>query len=249
MEPYVKQKNKNGIGYIEFFHPSHNSLPAALLSELSRAITNAGEDESVKILVLQSGGDRTFCAGASFEELVDIDNEESGREFFIGFANVINAMRKCPKFIIGRVQGKVIGGGVGLASATDFCMATKYAEIKLSELNLGIGPFVVGPAVQRKMGMSAMSQIAIDANTFYSADWAMQKGLYAKVFDSVSELDEAVEVFAENLCTYNPKAMIEMKTMLWRGTEDWDMLLTQRAKISGRLVLSDFTKDKLRDYK
>jgi methylglutaconyl-CoA hydratase len=119
MEPYVKQKNKNGIGYIEFFHPSHNSLPATLLSELSRAITNAGEDDSVKILVLQSGGDRTFCAGASFEELVDIENEESGREFFIGFANVINAMRKCPKFIIGRVQGKAIGGGVGLASATD----------------------------------------------------------------------------------------------------------------------------------
>lgn len=249
MEPYVKQKNKNGTGYIEFFHPSHNSLPATLLSELSRAIINAGEDDSVKIIVLQSGGDRTFCAGASFEELVDIENEESGREFFIGFANVINAMRKCPKFIIGRVQGKAIGGGVGLASATDFCMATKYAEIKLSELNLGIGPFVVGPAVQRKMGLSAMSQIAMDANTFYSADWAMQKGLYAKVFDSVSELDEAVEVFAENLCTYNPKAMIEMKTMFWRGTEDWDMLLTQRAKISGRLVLSDFTKDKLRDYK
>ena len=249
MEPYVKQKNKNGIGYIEFFHPSHNSLPATLLSELSRAIINAGEDESVKIIILQSGGDRTFCAGASFEELVDIENEESGREFFIGFANVINAMRKCPKFIIGRVQGKAIGGGVGLASATDFCMATKFAEIKLSELNLGIGPFVVGPAVQRKMGLSAMSQIAMDPNTFYSADWAMQKGLYAKVFDSVSELDEAVEVFAENLCTYNPKAMIEMKTMFWRGTEDWDMLLTQRAKISGRLVLSDFTKDKLRDYK
>jgi len=249
MEPYVKQKNKNGIGYIEFFHPSHNSLPATLLSELSRAIINAGEDDSVKIIVLQSGGDRTFCAGASFEELVDIENEESGREFFIGFANVINAMRKCPKFIIGRVQGKAIGGGVGLASATDFCMATKYAEIKLSELNLGIGPFVVGPAVQRKMGLSAMSQIAMDPNTFYSADWAMQKGLYAKVFDSVSELDEAVETFAENLCTYNPKAMLEMKTMFWRGTEDWDMLLTQRAKISGRLVLSDFTKDKLSDYK
>jgi methylglutaconyl-CoA hydratase len=249
MEPYVKQHTKNGIGYIEFFHPSHNSLPASLLSELARIITIAGEDENIKVIILQSGGDRTFCAGASFEELVDIENEETGREFFTGFANVINAMRKCPKFIIGRIQGKAIGGGVGLASATDYCMATKYAEIKLSELNLGIGPFVVGPAIQRKMGLSAMSQIAMDANTFYSADWAMQKGLYANVFDSVSELDEVLEAFAENLSTYNPKAMTEMKTMFWRGTEDWDMLLTQRAKISGRLVLSDFTKDKLRDYK
>jgi methylglutaconyl-CoA hydratase len=249
MEPYVKQKNKNGIGYIEFFHPKHNSLPAHLLSELSRTIINAGEDDSVKVIVLQSGGDRTFCAGASFEELVDIENEESGKEFFSGFANVINTMRKCPKFIIGRVQGKAIGGGVGLASATDYCMATKYADIKLSELNLGLGPFVVGPAVQRKIGLSAMSQIAMDSNSFYSADWALQKGLYTKVFDSVSELDDAVTAFAETLCTYNPKAMVEMKTMFWRGTEDWDMLLTQRAKISGRLVLSEFTKDKLRGYK
>ncbi len=248
MEPYVKQTTKNGIVYIEFFHPAHNSLPAILLSELSRAITNAGENDSIKVIVLQSGGDRTFCAGASFEELMDIDNEESGKEFFSGFANVINAMRKCPKFIIGRVQGKAIGGGVGLASATDYCMATKHSEIKLSELNLGIGPFVVGPAVSRKIGLSAMIQIAMDANSFYSADWAMEKGLYTKVFDSVSELDKAVLAFAENLCTYNPKAMTEMKTMFWRGTEDWDMLLTQRAKISGRLVLSEFTKDKLRAH-
>jgi methylglutaconyl-CoA hydratase len=249
MEPYVKLKTKNGIGFIEFFHPAHNSLPGLLLSELSRTINNVAEDDSIKVVVLQSGGDKTFCAGASFEELIDIDNEETGREFFSGFANVINAMRKCPKFIIGRVQGKAIGGGVGLVSATDYCMATKFADIKLSELNLGIGPFVVGPAVQRKIGLSAMSQIAMDANSFYSADWAMQKGLYVKVFDSVSELDSAVTAFAENLCTYNPKAMLEMKTMFWRGTEDWDMLLTQRAKISGRLVLSEFTKEKLRDYK
>ena len=249
MEPYVKQHTKNGIGIIEFFHPTHNSLPSHLLSELARAITIAGEDENVKVIILQSGGDRTFCAGASFEELVDIENEESGKEFFSGFANVINAMRKNPKLIIGRVQGKAVGGGVGLASATDCCMATKFAEIKLSELNVGIGPFVVGPAIQRKIGLSAMSQIAMDANSFYSAEWAMEKGLFAKVFDSISELDEAILAFAEQLCTYNPKAMTEMKTMFWRGTEDWDMLLMQRAKISGRLVLSEFTKDKLREYR
>ncbi|MGM5468663.1 enoyl-CoA hydratase/isomerase family protein [Flavobacteriaceae bacterium LMO-SS05] len=249
MEPYVKQTTKNGIGYIEFFHPAHNSLPGNLLSELTRAITNAGENDSIKVIVLQSGGDRTFCAGASFEELVAIQNEEAGKEFFSGFANVINAMRKCPKFIIGRVQGKTVGGGVGLASATDYCMATKYAEIKLSELNVGIGPFVVGPAVQRKIGLSAMSQIAMDANNFYSTEWAQQKGLYTKVFDSVEHLDESVKTFAEGLCTYNPKAMTEMKTMFWRGTEDWDQLLIQRAKISGRLVLSEFTKETLIKYR
>jgi methylglutaconyl-CoA hydratase len=247
--PYVKLDVKNGVGYIEFFHPSHNSLPSTVLSELARTIKNAGEDTSIKVIVLKSGGDRTFCAGASFEELADIDDEDTGKEFFSGFANVINAMRKCPKFIIGRVQGKTVGGGVGVASATDYCMATKFASIKLSELNVGIGPFVVGPAVQRKMGLSAMSQIAMDANTFYSAEWAKDKGLYTQVFDTVEELDEAITTFAENLGNYNPKAMTEMKTMFWRGTEDWDQLLIQRAKISGRLVLSEFTKETLKRFK
>jgi methylglutaconyl-CoA hydratase len=247
--PYVKLDVKNDVGYIEFFHPSHNSLPSTVLSELARTIKNAGEDTSIKVIVLKSGGDRTFCAGASFEELVDIDDEDTGKEFFSGFANVINAMRKCPKFIIGRIQGKTVGGGVGVASATDYCMATKFASIKLSELNIGIGPFVVGPAVQRKMGLSAMSQIAMDANSFYSPDWAKDKGLYTQVFDTVEELDEAVTAFAENLAHYNPKAMTEMKTMFWRGTEDWDQLLMQRAKISGRLVLSEFTKETLKRFK
>ena len=248
-ESYVKYNSNKGVGYIEFFHPAHNSLPGDLLGELARTITNAGNDESVNVLVVKSGGDRTFCAGASFNELVDIEDEETGEKFFSGFANVINAMRKCPKFIIGRIQGKAVGGGVGLAAATDYCMATKFAEIKLSELNVGIGPFVVGPSIQRKIGLSGMSQIAMDANAFYPAEWARQKGLYTHVYETTEELDEAVENFADSLTAYNPKAMSEMKTMFWRGTDDWDMLLMQRAKISGRLVLSEFTKDTLRNYK
>jgi methylglutaconyl-CoA hydratase len=169
--------------------------------------------------------------------------------FFSGFANVINAMRKCPKFIIGRVQGKTVGGGVGVASATDYCMASKFASIKLSELNVGIGPFVVGPAVARKLGLTGMSQIAIDANSFYDAEWAKQKGLYTQVYESTEALDEAVQAFAENLCNYNPEAMKEMKKMFWEGTEHWDTLLAERAVISGRLVLSDFTKETLKRFK
>ena len=248
-DPYVKINIENEVGYIEFFHPAHNSLPGDVLTELTQAITNAGTNDAIKVIVLGSGGDRTFCAGASFKELVNINDEASGKAFFSGFANVINAMRKCPKFIIGRIQGKTVGGGVGLASATDYCLATKFAEIKLSELNVGIGPFVVGPAVQRKMGLSAMSQIAIDANSFFSAEWAREKGLFNKVFDSTEELDEAVKAFAENLCSYNTEAMSEMKTVFWKGTEDWDTLLLQRAQISGRLVLSKFTKVKLKGFR
>ena len=212
-------------------------------------IEMAGKNEDVRVVILKSGGDRTFCAGASFNELINIDDAETGRQFFSGFANVINAMRKCPKFIIGRVQGKTVGGGVGLASATDYCLATKFAGIKLSELNVGIGPFVVGPAVERKLGLSGMSQIAIDANSFYDADWARAKGLYAQVFDTTEELDEAVQKLAEQLCTYNPDAMSEMKKVFWKGTEDWDKLLAERAAISGRLVLSDFTKETLKRFK
>ncbi len=248
-KPYVKLDISNGIATIEFFHPAHNSLPGDILSKLVEAINNAAENTKVKVLVLKSGGDRTFCAGASFKELININDSETGRTFFSGFANVINAMRKCPKFIIGRIQGKTVGGGVGLASATDYCMASKFASIKLSELNVGIGPFVVGPAVERKLGLTGMSQIAIDANSFYDAQWARQKGLYAQVYESTELLDEAVQTFAENLCNYNPEAMKEMKKVMWQGTEDWDQLLADRAAISGRLVLSEFTKETLKRFK
>tara|TARA_B110000967_G_scaffold96339_1_gene98915 strand:+ start:461 stop:1213 length:753 start_codon:yes stop_codon:yes gene_type:complete len=247
--PYVKHDIQDGISTIEFFHPAHNSLPGDLLAKLADAITQAGENDAVKVIILKSGGDRTFCAGASFKELVSINDQETGRIFFSGFANVINAMRKCPKFIIGRIQGKTVGGGVGLASATDYCMASKFASIKLSELNVGIGPFVVGPAVERKLGLTGMSQIAIDANSFYDAQWAQQKGLYASVHESTQALDTAVQLFAENLCTYNPEAMAEMKKVMWAGTEHWDTLLADRAVISGRLVLSDFTKKTLKTFK
>lgn len=248
-DPYVKIDIKKNVGYIEFFHPAHNSLPGDLLAKLAQTITDAGTNDKVKVIVLKSGKDRTFCAGASFKELININDEAKGKVFFSGFANVINAMRTCPKFIIGRIQGKTVGGGVGLAASTDYCMATKFAAIKLSELNVGIGPFVVGPAIERKIGLTGMSQIAIDANTFYSAEWAKQKGLFAQVYDTTDELDEAVKEFAENLCTYNPEAMKEMKKVFWNGTEDWDHLLAERAAISGRLVLSEFTKEKLKGFK
>ncbi len=248
-QPYVNITIENGVGTIEFFHPAHNSLPGDILAKLAQTITDAGNNDEIKVIVLKSGRDRTFCAGASFKELININDVETGKVFFSGFANVINAMRKCPKFIIGRVQGKTVGGGVGVASATDYCMATKYASIKLSELNVGIGPFVVGPAVERKIGLSAMSQIAIDANTFYSAEWAKEKGLFTHVFEDIETLDAEVKAFAEHLCTYNPEAMREMKKVFWQGTEHWGTLLVERAVISGRLVLSDFTKETLKRFK
>jgi methylglutaconyl-CoA hydratase len=248
-EAYVNYQVDESIATIEFFHPDQNSLPGSILAKLADTITQVGNLNEVKVIILKSGGDRTFCAGASFKELININDAETGRVFFSGFANAINAMRKCPKFIIGRIQGKTVGGGVGLAASTDYCMATKFAAIKLSELNVGIGPFVVSPAIERKMGVSAMSQIAIDANTFYDANWAMQKGLYAQVFESIEAMDEAVLNFAKHLCTYNPEAMLEMKKVFWRGTDDWDQLLADRAAISGRLVLSDFTKETLKKFK
>ena len=246
---YVKLDIDNHVGYVEFFHPAHNSLPGDVLAQLAKTITEAGTNEIIRVIVLKSGKDRTFCAGASFNELISINDEAAGKIFFSGFANVINAMRKCPKFIIGRIQGKTVGGGVGLAAATDYCMASKYASIKLSELNIGIGPFVVGPAIERKIGLSGMSQIAIDANSFYPAEWAKQKGLFTQVYDSNEALDEAVKATAEHLCTYNLEAMKEMKKVFWQGTDHWDDLLAERAATSGRLVLSDFTKEKLKDFK
>lgn len=249
LEPYVKLEIDNHVGYIEFFHPEHNAMPSDNLRKLETAVIEAGNIDAIKVIVLKSGGNRTFCAGASFKELRAIKGADAGRQFFSGFANVINAMRKCPKLIIGRVQGKAVGGGVGLAATTDYCLASKFASVKLSELSIGIGPFVIEPAVSRKIGMTAMSQMTINAEIFFSTDFAKEKGLYTDVFETVEDLDEAVKVLAEKLATYNPEALKQMKQVFWKDTNHWDDLLLERAEISGNLVLSAFTKKTLSKYR
>ena len=241
--------NEIGISTITFFHPQSNSLPSNLLDELATTIQHFGQDDNVKVIKLQSGGDRTFCAGASFDELQAIQNIEEGIAFFSGFAKVINAARKCPKIIIGRVQGKAVGGGVGMASAVDYCFATKYASVKLSELAIGIGPFVVGPAVERKMGLSAMSTLAINATEWFSAEWAREKGLYSHVSENSIEMDKKITELAKKLAHSNPESMSKLKSIMWKGTENWDSLLEQRATISGELVLSDFTVKAINSFK
>ncbi|WP_289043000.1 enoyl-CoA hydratase/isomerase family protein [uncultured Olleya sp.] len=247
-QAYVKQTIENNIGYITFFTPEHNAMPSPILKQLEQTIINVGQNNDIKVIVLKSGGERTFCAGASFTELVAINTLEDGKLFFSGFANVINAMRNCPKLIIGRVQGKAVGGGVGLASATDYCLATKYAAIKLSEISIGIGPFVIEPAVSRKIGQTAFAEMTINAEAFYDANYAKAKGLYADVFETVEALDASVQALALKLASYNPEALLELKKVLWQDTSHWDTLLIERAQISGTLVLSNFTKQKLDSY-
>lgn len=245
----VVQTIDQGVATIEFSHLLSNSLPGKILAKLANTITSLGEDDTVKIIVIRSAGDRAFCAGASFDELVAIDNLETGKVFFSGFANVINACRTCPKLIIGRVQGKAVGGGVGLAAAFDYTLATQHAFVKLSELAVGIGPFVVGPAVERKIGVSAMSQLAINATEWQSAAWARSKGLYTAVYDTADAMDEAIDALVNKLCQSNPEAMRQLKQVFWQGTEHWDKLLAERAEISGQLVLSDFTKKAIAKFK
>ncbi|MEY3586671.1 MAG: hypothetical protein RLZZ243_1735 [Bacteroidota bacterium] len=239
----------SGLGTITFGHPMSNSLPGKILRKLAETITQLGADPSVKVILLKSDGDRAFCAGASFDELISIEDLETGQEFFSGFARVINACRTCPKFIIGRVQGKAVGGGVGIASSVDYCFATTRAEVKLSELAVGIGPFVVGPAVERKIGLAAMSELAINATEWRSAEWAKERGLYTDIFNEVESMDAAIERLIVQLLKSNPEAMSELKTVFWQGTEHWNQLLMDRASISGRLVLSEFTRNAISSFK
>lgn len=246
---YVKSETHNGITAIEFYHPQSNSLPGKILKELAAAITHAGEDPNTKVIRLQSAGDKTFCAGASFDELTQITNEKEGLDFFSGFATVINAMRLCPKFIVGRIQGKCVGGGVGLAASVDYAIATQAADIKLSELAVGIGPFVVGPAVERKIGTATFSALAIDATNWRNADWAKRNGLFCEVHETIANMDEAVQKMTTTLANSSPEAMAEMKKIFWKGTEHWETLLPERAKISGRLVLSEFTRTAIEKFK
>jgi methylglutaconyl-CoA hydratase len=245
----ISKIDENGIAHVEFGHPLSNSLPGKILNLLADTITEMGKNDNVKVIILSSAGEKAFCAGASFDELISIENFETGKIFFSGFANVINACRKCPKFIIGRIHGKAVGGGVGVASAVDYCYATRYADIKLSELAVGIGPFVVGPAVERKIGLSAMSELAINATEWRSADWASKKGLYADVFDTAEKMDVAINELANRLAKSNPEAMKMLKEVFWQGAENWDKLLSDRAAMSGELVLSDFTRDAISKFK
>jgi len=248
-EGYVRFETDHGIATVEFYHPASNSLPGAILSDLAKTINDIGIDDSIKVIILKSAGEKAFCAGASFDELVAISNEEQGKTFFSGFANVINAMRKSHKLIIGRIHGKAVGGGVGLAAAVDYAIATEDASVKLSELAVGIGPFVVGPAVERKIGLSCFSQLAIDATEWRSAEWAKKHGLYAEIHSSVEEMDEAIQGLAQRLANSSPEAMHQLKKIFWQGTEHWDTLLAERAAISGRLVLSDFTREAINKFK
>lgn len=246
---YVNVETHKGITTIEFFHPQSNSLPHRILEDLANEIHAAGTDHDTKVIILRSGGEKAFCAGASFDELAHIENEKKGFDFFSGFADVINAMRKCPKLIIGRIHGKCIGGGVGLAAAVDYAIAHESADVRLSELAIGIGPFVVGPAIERRIGLSAFGHLAIDATMWRNSEWSKRKGLFAEVHTSVEGMDESVSRLANELAHSSPTAMTELKKILWKGTEHWDDLLFLRAEISGHLVLSNFTKHAIEKFK
>ncbi|MCL9770630.1 enoyl-CoA hydratase/isomerase family protein [Flavobacterium sp. HXWNR69] len=242
----VIQKN---IATVTFYHPSSNSFPSNLLQQLTDEFNALGKNNSISIIVLKSAGDGAFCAGASFDELLSISNYEEGSRFFSGFANVINAMRKCPKLIIGRIHGKAVGGGVGLAASCDYTFAKKESAVKLSEIAIGIGPFVIEPAVTRKIGKIAMSEMTLNPTVWKSGEWALEKGLYTEIFDSTEELDNRLDNYIKEISGYNKEALLEIKKILWEGTDYWDTLLYERAAISGRLVLSDFTKTALEKFK
>ncbi|MBL7698415.1 MAG: enoyl-CoA hydratase/isomerase family protein [Chitinophagaceae bacterium] len=247
--PYVKSETHQAITTIEFYHPQSNSLPAKLLQEIAHEIYAAGAAFDTKVIVLRSAGERAFCAGASFDELLAINNEKDGHQFFSGFAHVINAMRKCPKFIIGRIHGKCVGGGVGIAAAVDYAIALDKGDVKLSELSIGFGPFVIAPAVERKIGIAAFGALAIDATLWRNAEWCHRKGLYSELHHTVEEMDEAVARLANTLAHSSPEAMAELKKVLWKDTDHWDTLLEQRAAVSGRLALSDFSKKAIAQIK
>lgn len=244
---YTKTQNK--VATIEFGHPASNSFPSELLERLQKEFQKLSEDENVNVIILKSEGEKAFCAGASFDELVAIKDLEQGKQFFSGFANVINSMRQCKKLIVGRIQGKAVGGGVGLVAACDYALATEAAAIKLSELSIGIGPFVIAPAVERKVGVSGLAELTLAAHEWKNAYWAKEKGLYARVFDSIKEMDKEVDHFSEKLASYNPKALEHMKKILWENTSNWSTLLEDRAAVSGELVLSEFTKDALSKFR
>lgn len=247
-EGFVHSITEESVTTITFFHPAQNALPGYLLKELKNSIQEAGKSKESKLIVLRSDGNRSFCAGASFTELAAISNEEEGKAFFSGFAGVINAMRTCPKPVIGLIHGKAVGGGVGLAAACDYCLAVDSASFRLSELAVGIGPFVIGPVVERKVGLTAFSQLALTPGVWQSAQWGYERGLYNAVLESQEALTTALQEILADLRTKSPEALVALKRIFWEGTENWDVLLAERAALSGRLILSDYAKKAIQEF-
>ncbi|WP_432222465.1 enoyl-CoA hydratase/isomerase family protein [Flavobacterium sp. TMP13] len=245
----LHSKIDNTIATVTFGHPASNSFPSDLLQRLTAEINHLNGNSLVNVIILKSEGNKAFCAGASFEELLAVTNESEGKSFFSGFAHLINAMKSCSKIIVASVQGKAVGGGVGIVAACDYAFATEDSSIKLSELAIGIGPFVIEPVLSHKIGKTAMAQMTLNAQQWQTATWAQQKGLFATVVTTPEELITAVTAFARSIASYNPEALAQMKKIIWEGTENWDKLLIARAEISGKLVLSDFTKNALLQFK
>jgi methylglutaconyl-CoA hydratase len=244
MDKYITSEIKDKVCYIEFFTSKHNSLTSDMLDELSEKILNVSEE--IPVIVLKSGGEKSFCAGANFNELVSINNQSEAKDFFSGFAKVLLAIKNAKQIVIGSIQGKAIGGGVGIIAATDYCFATKYASIKLSEINIGIGPFVIEPAIERKSGLNAFTELTLNPDNFFSSEWALNNRLYSKVTEDIEELNKEVKLYATKLSSYNTLALKEIKKVLWKNTNHWEELLSERAKISGNLVLQDSVQKKLK---
>lgn len=238
-----------GLTTITFGHPAHNALPSRLLAQLAEKITQAGDDPATRLILLQSEGEGTFCAGANFDELLAITDEASGKQFFTGFANVINAMRTAPRLIVGRVLGKAVGGGVGLIAACDYVFAAEKAAVRLSEVSINIGPFVIAPAVERKVGISAFTELTLNPGVFFDVQWAKRHDLFHTVKADTEHVDQAIREFCERIITKNPEALSELKRTLWHGTKHWDELLDKQAAISGRLACSPETKALLNSLK
>jgi methylglutaconyl-CoA hydratase len=238
----------HGIGTVEFAHPKGNSLPAKLLDELAAAITALGANDSARVIVLRSAGTGAFCAGASFDEFTALADAAEGQRFFSGFSRVILAMIRAPKFVLTRVHGRAAGGAIGVIAASDYSVAVGTAQVKLSELQVGIGPFVVGVVIERKLGLAPFMNLAVHAD-WHSAAWCERHGLYSAVMDSEDALDDAVAAHAKRLAASNPEAMREMKRVFWQHTDGWEKTMTERAAMSGRMVLSDFTREALTRFR
>ena len=245
---YVDLKIENKIATLTFHHPKGNSLSSTLIKEMIENFNQLSDNENVNVIILKSKGEQAFCAGASFDELIEIDNFENGKKFFMNFANLINAIRNCKKLVIGRIHQKAVSREVGLVSVCDYTLATKNASLKLSELALGLGPFVVGPPIERKIGKEAFVEMSLDCE-WRSADWAKQQGFYHNVFETEAELDLNINKFADSLSERSQEALTSLKKVFWEGTDNWDELLEQRAENSGRLVVSEFTKIFIKDFK
>lgn len=217
----------------------HNAFDAALIASLTAALQRAGDDERVRVVVLEAAG-ASFSAGADLNWMrgMAAAGEAENREDALALARLMRTLDELPRPTVARVHGAAFGGGVGLVACCDIAIGVPEAKFGLTESRLGLLPAVISPYVIEAIGARQARRWFASAEVF-DADTALRIGLLHQVVPA-AQLDEAVERQIALLLKAGPKAAAGAKSLVRRVAAggDRDALDRENAALIAQLRVS-----------